>query len=192
MSDYIKTFCHPVDSLKCSVCGAVSLSRHLSFADDNDEKVTYCLACHPINEEIKSKIAKVYNESGTHAAVKERLRFIEEATRVKIAPDKTINILLDEFIAKNSKWNKANPKVDVIRQILEEADRQEFDVFAYDNGIAMINRKKLADIDIFSNSVALSEDGNEILVLFDRAGVVYLGEKCMEFVNKLKENLHAD
>ena len=116
------------------------------------------------------------------------MRFIEEATRVKIAPDKTINILLDEFIANNSKWNKANPKVDIIRQILEEAGRQEFDVFAYDdNGIAMINRKKLADIDIFSNSVALSEDGSEIIVLFDRAGVVYIGEKCMEFVNKLKE-----
>ena len=52
MSDYIKTFCHPADRWRCSVCGAVSLSRHLSFADDNGEKLTYCLACNPINDDI--------------------------------------------------------------------------------------------------------------------------------------------
>ena len=189
MSDFIHTFCNPVDSMRCDICGSFSFSRFLSFANKEGKRDVFCLACHPLKEELRERVKSVYAKDGEYAAVKARIKIIDDACRVKIAPDKTINILIDEFIKDNSGYCKPSPTVDIIKQILKEENRDEFEVFGYDEtGVAILNRKKLSDIDIFSEAVVLNEDGSEIVALFDKAGVIYLDDKAIEFARKLTNN----
>jgi hypothetical protein len=191
MSDYIKTFCHPADSFRCKFCGAVSLSRHLCFTDDHGDREVHCFACHPIDDELSLlKIKATYEELGSIEAVQLRNELIETATIAKIAPNKTINMLLDEFIASNkTDLGNAARKVEVIQKIFDEGDYDEWEAFAYDKyGIVMLNRARLADIKIFSDSVSLSEEGDEILTMFNNVGVVYLDDAAIEFAKRMTEN----
>ena len=189
MEKYIHQFCNPTEGLKCDICGCVSLSRHLSYLDDNKNKLVFCFGCHPLKQELKDKIKSVFETEGIIAAAKERIRLIDEACKVQIAPNKTINILLDEFIAQcRQPWKKPDPRIDVINQILDEAGRNEFEAFSYENGIALINRKRLADINIFSEVVALNETGDEIVVLFEKAGVCWVDDNAIAFIKKFTDN----
>lgn len=184
MQKYIDSFLNPADGFKCDFCGAVSLSRHLSFGSGKN-KITYCLACHPLKEELQKTIQDIYKNDGSLAAVKKRLALIEEACKPFIAPEKSINILLDEFKEENEVYNKSVPK---IQNLLKEKHLDEFEVFGYDEfGLIIWNRKKLADINIFSECIILSEDGKDIIAVMDKAGVVYTDEKAVNFANKLKE-----
>lgn len=187
MSEYITTFCNPAESFRCDICGAISFSRHLSYGIGNNKR-TFCLACHPIKDEIKSDIQKKYIKDGTIAAVKERLRIVEEFSKAKIAKDKTINILLDEYRI-NNKTDFPSPKIEVINQILKEKKLTEFEAFSCEDfEIVIWNRKRLSDLTIFSEVVALSDEGDEILVLFNKAGVCYLEEKALDFARRATED----
>ena len=187
MSEYITTFCNPAESFRCDICGAVSFSRHLSYGIGNDKK-TFCLACHPIKDDIKSDIQAVYIKHGTITAVKERLKIIVESSKAKIAEDKTINILLDEYRI-NNKTDFPNPKIEIINNILKEKKLDEFEAFSCEDfEIVIWNRKRLADLDIFSEVTALSDEGDEIVVLFNKAGVCYLEEKALDFAQRATED----
>lgn len=187
MSEYIITFCNPAESFRCNICGAVSLSRNISFGYGND-RITFCLACHPIKDEIQKDIQKVYKKYGSLAATKERLSIIEKAAKAKIAEDKTINILLDEY-KLNNKTDFPSPKIEIINQILREKNLDEFEAFSCEDfEIVIWNRKRLSDLDIFSDTVSLSDEGDEIVVLFNKAGVCYLDEKAISFARKAAKN----
>ena len=195
MSEYIQTLCHPADSLRCGICGSVSLSRHISFGQGKD-KIVYCLACHPLNENCKEKIKKVFEAEGTIPAVAKRLEFIEEASKPKMAEGYTINMFIYNFKAENE-INPA-PKADAIQKIIDKEGFDYFEVFETEQGIVLWNRKALSDFDIFSKCVTLNSEGTEIIVLFDHAGVVYADEKAIDFachmtsdeelIKELKEN----
>ncbi len=186
-SDYIQTMLNPADSFRCAICGAVSLSRHVAFIVDG-KKTTYCLACHPISKECQYQIQKVYHKSGTLDAVRERIRLIDEACKPRIAEGKTINILIDEFIEENSV--NTNPEVSEIEKLFEKGGYEQFQVFAYDDcGLAIINRERAVDIDVFSEIAALSEDGTEILALFSKAGVCWVDDDARKFVQTIERSI---
>lgn len=190
MEKYISNFCNPPEYRRCHVCGAFSFSRFIEYSSSDNEKHVYCLACSPLKDELKEKVKKVFQTKGTEAAVKERIEIIDDACRVKIPEGKTIDGLIDDFIEYNQPGNMrvADPRYFVIKNILEEADRTDLQVFPYENGVAILNRAKLKNIDNFSNTVAMSEDGTEIIALFDKPGLCWCDEKAIEFAKKLAEN----
>lgn len=182
-SDCLKTFLNPADSFRCSVCGAVSLSRHITFMTDG-KKTTYCLSCYPINKEIHPLIQKIYHEKGSLPAVRERIRLIDEQCKIHIADGMTIDKLLDDFIADNKDYN--NHYVETIDKIFKYTGRNEFQTFAYDDtGVVIIDRNKARDINLFSEFAALNPEGDEILALFDRAGVCWCDENAIRLAIKL-------
>ena len=184
MQKYIDSFLNPADGFKCDFCGAVSLSRHLSFGSGKN-KITYCLSCHPIKEKLQKIIQDVYKNDGSLAAVNKRLALIEEACKPFIAPEKSINILLDEFRNANETENERARK---IRAMLNDKQLEEWECFGFDDvDVVLWNRKRLADINIFADCVVLTEDGKDIIAVMDKAGVVYTDEKAVNFANKLKE-----
>ena len=184
MDKYIQSLIHPADGFKCSICGAYSFSRHISFGSGKN-KTTYCLACHPIKEELQNEIKRVYNSSGTMAAVKKRLEIIEEAFKAPIAPNKSIDVLLDEFRKDNEIPNEDSVR---IQKLLLEKKFDKWECFgAGDVGLVLWDRERLSDINIFSECVAMSEDGEAILAIFDKAGVIYTDEKALEFAKLLEE-----
>ena len=130
-------------------------------------------------------IQDVYKNDGSLAAVNKRLALIEEACKPFIAPEKSINILLDEFRNANETENERARK---IRAMLNDKQLEEWECFGFDDvDVVLWNRKRLADINIFADCVVLTEDGKDIIAVMDKAGVVYTDEKAVNFANKLKE-----
>ena len=184
MQKYINTLLHPADGFRCSICGAYSFSRHLSFGDGKN-KITYCFGCHPLHDDIQNRIKKEYDRAGTLVAVNKRLEIIEEALVPYIAPNKSIDVLLDEFRKANETDNERAREV---RGMLNEKQLEEWECFGFDDvDVVLWNRKRLADINIFADCVVLTEDGEDIIAVMDKAGVVYTDEKAVNFANKLKE-----
>lgn len=187
MDKYIQSFLHPADGFKCSVCGAVTLSRHITFRDSKDAKRTYCIACYPLDEAQHKALSKFHAENNIVETVKKRNQIISDMAIIKIAEGLTPNILLDRFIKdQESAITTVNPKISVIQQILEEAGRTEFEVFQPDDdGIVIWDRRKLANLETFYDTVVLSSDGTEIVLLYNRAAVCFLDDDAIRFASCL-------
>ncbi len=187
MDKYIQTFLHPADGLKCSVCGAVTLSRHITFRDSKNAKQTYCIACYPLDEAQHKELRKFHAENDIVETVKKRNQIISDMAITKIAEGLTPNILLDRFIKdQEAAITVVNPKIAVIQQILEAAGRTEFEVFQPDDdGIVIWDRRKLANLEAFYDTVVLSSDGTEIVLLYNRAAVCFLDDDAIKFASCL-------
>ena len=184
MQKYIETLMHPADGFRCDFCGAYSFSRRLSCGNGKDKR-TYCLSCHPLNDDVQDVIKKEYERNGTLEAVRERLAYIEYASHPKIASGQTINTLLDQFILGNEESNEFSNR---IQEILDENELDEWETFGYDDvGVILWNRKRLSDINIFNKCVFLNEEGDGIIMIVDRAGVIYSDEKAIDFAEKMKK-----
>lgn len=188
MSDYIKTFIDPAERFYCSICGALTFSRHMEFKLSNGIKETHCLSCYAVDEPIQSSIRKVYKCSNGDViiAVKERIELIREAAKLKIAEGKTINILLDEY-KQNHAVKDENKNVLHIREFLEKNHLTEWEVFESDDfDVVMWNRRGLAKEDLFSKAIALNETNDEIIMLFTTPSAIYLNEKAIAYIRILE------
>ena len=184
LDEYIKTFCHPVESLRCIYCGSFSFSRFIK--DDyfgRDEPC--CLACHPLSNELKGKIKEEYAKSGSMAAVVKRLELIEEYSKVQIPEGKSINSLIADYKA-TYKTDIEDVGVSEIRNILNELGLESYDVFSTgDYDILLLNMEALADINTFSECVGVEEEDAEILVFFEKEGAVWINDNAVKFAKSL-------
>ncbi len=184
-SDYIHTLCNPEKSLKCSICGAVSLSRHVSFGTGKEKRV-YCIACHPLSRELQYQIQKVYRDIDTLAAVTERIRLVDKACGFHIDKNFTIPMLLDKFKNENERETIIhNPKVDIINEIINKEGYYGFEVFDSAEGLILWNRKALEEEAMFRDCVELNDDGNDIIVLYNHPGVVYADKEAIYMASRM-------
>lgn len=191
--EYIETMCHPTDHLLCSCCSAISLSRHIAFSSKNG-KETFCLACYPLEVEIWNELKNLYEKEGAVPTIKKRLEFVAEASKAKIASDKSIEWLLDEY-KRIHMPQKPTARVKAIRKILDKNNLQDFEVFStYDFDVVIWNRKKLYDYDVFSKAVKTNGAGAEILYIFNVNDACWLDDMAIEKVlclmrsKKMKKN----
>ena len=186
-AEYIHTLCNPPESLRCGVCGAITLSRPIVFRGEIEaDNLVFCLSCYPLDELMQDQIKKVYKEEGVEDAVLSRLAYIEDLSRPIIASGETKRSLLDKY--RYYATQLEDYRVKTIRYILEDAGLTNYDVFSTaDFQIVLWDIEELSKQDNFDKCVATNSEGTKIIFFFNHAGVVLTDEAAIEFAKALTD-----
>lgn len=184
---YIQSFLNPSDYCFCTNCGAVELTNRMHFFYEVKQS-DCCSLCSELSKDF-AKLVRIEAENhGTAAAIKLRRELIKIHNRVYIAAGKTIDGLIDEFIAYNRM--EPNAYYEAVSKILEECGRKELQAFAMGKfGVCIINRIKAADIDVFSEIACMADDsGTELWDLKEKMGVCWYDDNALKYALTLTEN----
>lgn len=184
IGEYVEKLFHPEDSFRCDYCGAITFSIPIIHQISRDRCIRVCLQCNPYQGMLLPVIQK-RKENGPYEAVNLRIKLIEKDYEDRTVPNKDNEELILDFINDHDTLSAPNPKIQVAEKILERAGIDDLLVFGYYDNIGLINMRAACINRIFEKIVSLNEDGTIILGLWDKPGVVYLGDNCIKFLKKL-------